>query len=221
MNAADIAILAVLALSMLFGLMRGFVAEVLSLLCWVAAFWVAWAFGQDVASFYGAWLHEPAACIVAGYVTCFLGVLIVGALVGWAMRRLMSNGGLRSGDRFLGTLFGFARGLLLVTFAVLMLGFTAVPREAAWWRQSALMPAFENGAGWFARALPPEVTHYLEIGGKTLPALSEVPISAVQKAVRQSGMPAAAGSVPPPAAATSGRAAGHGPGHRMWDNSAP
>jgi membrane protein required for colicin V production len=221
MNAADIAILAVLALSMLFGLMRGFVGEVLSLLCWVAAFWVAWAFGQDVASFYGAWLREPAACIVAGYVTCFLGVLIVGALVGWAMHRLMSGGGLRSGDRFLGMLFGFARGLLLVTFGVLMLGFTAVPREAAWWRQSALMPAFQDGAGWFARALPPEVTHYLEIGGKTLPALSEAPISPIQKAVQQSGTPATAGSAAPPAAARSGRAAGHGPGHRMWDNSAP
>ena len=210
MNAADIAILAVLALSMLFGLMRGFVSEMLSLVCWAAAFWVAWAFGQDVASFYGGWLHEPAACIAAGYITCFLGVLIVGALVGWTMRRLMSGGGLRGGDRFLGTLFGFVRGLLLVTFAVLMLGFTAVPREAAWWRQSTLMPAFENGAGWFARALPPEVTRYLEIGGRTLPALSQVPISAVQQAARKSGTPATAGSTSPPAAATPGRAAGHG-----------
>lgn len=213
MNAADIAILAVLALSMLFGLVRGFVSGALSLVCWVAAFWVAWMFGHDVALFYGNWLHEPAACIVAGYVTCFLGVLIIGALVGWAMRKLMNGGGLRGGDRFLGMLFGFVRGLLLVTFAVLMLGFTAVPREAAWWRQSTLMPAFENGAGWFARALPPEVTHYLEIGGKTLPALSQVPISAVRQAARQLGTPATAGSASPPAAATSGRATRHGPNH--------
>jgi membrane protein required for colicin V production len=185
MNAADLAILAVLALSTLFGLMRGFVGEVLSLACWIAAFWVAWAFGAQVAQFYGGWLHEPTARIVAGYATCFAGVLIVGALAGWGLRKLMNVSGLRGGDRFLGMLFGLARGVLLVTFVVLMLGFTAAPREAAWWRQSTLLPAFEDGAGWFARQLPPQVNRYLELGGQSLPALSGAPISAVQRAARQ------------------------------------
>ncbi|WHZ18865.1 MAG: Colicin V production protein [Rhodanobacteraceae bacterium] len=212
MNAADIAILAVLALSMLFGLLRGFVSEVLSLACWVAAFWAAWMFGDRIAAFYGAWVHEPTARLIAGYVTCFLGVLVIGALIGWAMRKLMDGGGLRGGDRFLGMLFGLARGMVLVTFVVLMLGFTALPREAAWWRQSVLLPPFENGAGWVAQALPPEVTHYLEIGGKTLPALSQVPISAVEAAARHLAHPGASGTMAPPAAATTGRAAGHGPG---------
>jgi membrane protein required for colicin V production len=206
MNAADIAILAVLALAMLFGLMRGFVGEVLSLLCWVAAFWVAWAFGDRVAQFYGHWLSEPTARLIAGYVTCFLGVLVVGSLVGWAVRRLMSRGGLRGGDRLLGMLFGFAQGVLFVTFAVLMLGFTAVPRQAAWWRQSMLLPAFEDGAGWLAESLPPEVTRYLAIGGQALPALSHVPISEVQQAARRLDPAAAV----PASTAGSGRAGGHG-----------
>ncbi len=210
MNAADIAILAVLALSTLFGLMRGFVSEVLSLACWIAAFWVAWAFGDRVAQVYEGWLHEPTARIMAGYATCFVAVLILGALAGWALRKLMDVGGLRTGDRFLGMLFGLARGLLLVTFVVLMLGFTAAPREAAWWRQSALLPAFANGAGWFARQLPPEVDHYLEIGRQSLPALSDAPISAVRRTARQMVDPAAAGSVAPPASSASSRALGHG-----------
>jgi membrane protein required for colicin V production len=201
MNAADILILAVLALSLLFGLWRGFVISVLSLLCWIAAFWVAWAFGDRVAAFYGGFLQQPAACLIAGYLTCFLGVLIVGALLGWMVRKLMEHGGLGGGDRFLGMLFGLARGLLLVTFAVLMLGFTAAPRAAPWWRQSELLPAFENGATWFAARLPPEVTRYLEIGGKSLPALPQVPISAVKKAAGQLAEPAAS--------STSSRAPGH------------
>jgi membrane protein required for colicin V production len=201
MNAADILILVVPALSMLFGLWRGFVISVLSLLCWIAAFWVAWAFGDRVAGFYGRFLQEPAACLIAGYLTCFLGVLVVGALLGWMVRKLIDRGGLGGGDRFLGMLFGLARGLLLVTFAVLMLGFTAVPREAAWWRQSMLLPAFENGATWFAGRLPPDVTRYLEIGGKSLPALPRIPISPGEKA---------AGPLAEPAApSTSGRAPRH------------
>lgn len=213
LNAADILILAVIALSMLFGLLRGFVAEVLSLACWVAAFWAAWAFGDKVATFYAPYLHERTAAIIAGYVTCFLGVLIVGALIGWVVHKLMRHGGLRGGDRFLGMLFGLARGLLLVTFVVLMLGFTALPREAGWWRRSTLLPGFENGAAWVARALPPEVTHYLEIGGKSLPALSEVPISTVRREARRLVNPAAAGTVAPAASSSDGRAAGHGPAH--------
>lgn len=213
MNAADIAILAVLALSTLFGLMRGFVGEVLSLACWIAAFWVAWAFGAQVAQFYGGWLHEPTARIVAGYATCFAGVLIVGALAGWGLRKLMNVSGLRGGDRFLGMLFGLARGVLLVTFVVLMLGFTAAPREAAWWRQSTLLPAFEDGAGWFARQLPPQVNRYLELGGQSLPALSEAPISAVQRAARQMVDPGVAGSAALPASSASSRAIKPGPKH--------
>ncbi|HEX7369345.1 MAG TPA: CvpA family protein [Rhodanobacteraceae bacterium] len=207
MNAADIAILAVLALSMLFGLMRGFVSEVLSLLCWVAAFWVAWAFGHQVALFYGTWLKNPTACIIAGYVTCFLGVIIVGALIGWLLHKLMNRGGLRGGDRFMGMLFGFVRGALLVTFVVLMLGFTAIPREAAWWRQSQLLPPFEHGAGWVAQSLPPDVTRYLEIGGKALPALSRIPISALHRVA----VPAGPGSTAAPATTAPERAEEHGP----------
>lgn len=210
MNTADILILAVLALSMLFGLWRGFVGEVLSLVCWVAAFWAAWMFGDRIAAFYGDWLQQPAARIIAGYVTCFLGVLAVGALLGWMARKLMDHGGLRGGDRFLGMLFGLARGLVLVTFVVLMLGFTALPRETVWWRQSLLLPVFENGAGWVAQALPPEVTHYLEIGGKSLPALSGVPISTLQRAVDGLAVPAGAATAPT-AASASARATGHDP----------
>lgn len=213
MNAADIAILAVLALSMLFGLVRGFVSEVLSLVCWVAALWVAWAFGDEVAGFYSGWLHNPVACIVAGYVTCFVGVLIVGAVTGWVVHRLMSHGGLRGGDRFLGLLFGLARGVLLVTFAVLMLGFTMVPAKAAWWRQSTLLPTFETAAGWVAQALPPAVTRYFESGGRSLPVLSRAPISDLRHAARRLADPAS-GSTAPAAAGTAGRAVEHGSRHR-------
>jgi membrane protein required for colicin V production len=211
MNTADIVILAVLALSTLFGLMRGFIREVLSLVCWIAAFWVAWAFGDRVAQLYGGWLDDPAARIVAGYVTCFAGVLVAGTLAGWILRTLVKVGGLGGGDRFLGMLFGLARGLLLVTFVVLMLGFTTAPRDAAWWRQSTLLPAFSNGAGWIAARLPPEVNRYVGTGWQSLPALSGVPISAMQRVARQVADPAVAGSTAAPASGASSRAVGHGP----------
>ena len=208
MNAADLVILAVLALSMVIGLVRGLVGEVLSLVRWIAAFWVAAVFGAPVGGIYGQWLHAPAERIVAGSITCFVGVLIVGGLLAWAMRRMLTWSGLRLGDSFLGMVFGLARGLLLVTFVVLMLGFTPVPREADWYQRSVLLPAFQDGAGWLAGALPAEVTCYMEIGGKSLSAIPSVPISTVEQAARRLARPVAA---PPAPAGTSGHAAGHDP----------
>ena len=208
MNVADIVILAVLLVSVLIGLMRGLVGEVLSLARWIAAFWIAFVFGAQVGEIYGQWLHEPAERIVAGSITCFVGVLIVGGLIAWAVRRMITWSGLRLGDSFLGMAFGLARGLLLVTFVVLMLSFTPVPREVAWYQQSTLLPAFQNGATWLAGALPAEVTHYMEVGGKSLPAAHTIPISTVEQAARQLAHP---GTPSPAAAGTAGHDAGHGP----------
>lgn len=204
MNVADIVILGILLISVLIGLFRGLVGEVLSLLRWIAAFWIAAVFGAQVGQLYSPWLHSPEARIVAGSITCFVAVLIVAALVMWLLRRVLSFSHLRVGDSLFGMLFGLARGLLLVTFGVLMLGFTPVPRQAAWWQQSLLLPQFENGATWLAGALPPEVTHYLEIG-KSLPAVPKIPISTWEQAARQL-QPVAQ----PAAAASTAHAAGHG-----------
>ena len=210
MNVADIVILAVLLVSVLIGLMRGLVGEVLSLVRWIAAFWIASVFGAQVGELYGPWLNEPAERIVAGSITCFVGVLVIGGLITWGVRRLIKYSGLGLGDSFLGMAFGLARGLLLVTFVVLMLSFTPVPREAAWYRQSTLLPSFQNGAAWLAGALPAEVTHYMEVGGKSLPAVPRAPISTVEQAARQLAHP---GAPSPAAAGTTGHDAGHGPTH--------
>jgi membrane protein required for colicin V production len=210
MNVADIVILAVLLVSVLIGLVRGLVGEVLSLARWIAALWIASVFGAQVGGIYGAWLNEPAERIVAGSITCFVGVLIIGGLVTWGVRRLVKYSGLGFGDSLLGMMIGQDRGLMLVTFVVLMLGFTPVPREAAWYQQSTLLPAFQDGAAWLAGALPPEVTRYMEAGGKALPAVPHVPISTVEQAARRLTHP---GAPPPAAASTTGHDAGHGPTH--------
>ena len=191
MNIADYVILAILALSVLLGLMRGFVAEVISLACWIAAFWVAWLFGHAVADWYARWLHEEIARIVAGYMTCFLGVLMLGAIVGWIMRKLVQGGGLSGGDRLLGMLFGFARGALVVVVAVWMLAFTPASAEP-WWRRSTLLPQFAQGAGWLSDHMPADVAQYmrngvqvLHQGAQALPKLPDVPTS-----VPRIGLPA-------------------------------
>ena len=188
MDNADIVILAILALSILFGLWRGFVAEVLSLVCWVAAFWVAWMFGDAVAGWYGQWLHQPVARIIAGYLTCFLGVLVVGALLGWLLRKLIRGTGLSGPDRMLGMMFGLVRGVLLIFVIVLVIDLTPMA-AAPWWQHSQLVPQFSQGAGWLSAQLPPEASRYMQSGEealqtarKTLPTVPGAPISLPHRA---------------------------------------
>jgi membrane protein required for colicin V production len=163
MNWADYVIVGVLALSVMIGLWRGFIGEVLALAVWGVAIWVAWAFGPPVAASLTA-VSLPSARIVLGYALCFIAVLIAGAIAGWLMRQLVAGSGLSGTDRLLGAVFGLARGLALVTLVVLLLGFTPVPRDP-WWRQSRLLPSFQQGAQWASAHMPAEVTQYLDLHG--------------------------------------------------------
>lgn len=161
MNWADYCIIAALGLSVLMGLWRGFIGEAIALACWVLAFWVAWTFGAQLAAQFTS-ITLPSARLVLGYAICFIGVLIAGALVGFLMRKLIAGSGLSGSDRMLGMVFGLIRGLAIVTITVLILKFTPLPQDP-WWKESKLLPTFENAAKWLSTKLPPEVTHYLDL----------------------------------------------------------
>jgi membrane protein required for colicin V production len=171
MNWADYTILAVLALSVLMGLWRGFIGEVLALLCWILAFWVAWMFGPPLADHFSASISTPSVRVLLAYVVCFVTVLIAGAIVAFLMRKLVEGSGLSGSDRLLGMVFGLVRGFALVTLVVLLMGFTPFRRDP-WWNESRLLPNFEVGARWLGDRLPSEVAKYLEpVENMTKPVL--------------------------------------------------
>lgn len=176
MNWADYTILAVLGLSVLVGLWRGLISEVMALACWAAAFWVAWTFGDRLAEAFTS-IEVPSVRLMLGYGICFIAVLIFGALVTFLVRKLVDGSGLSGTDRLLGMFFGLARGMLLVVLAVLMLGFTPFPRDA-WWHESRLLPSFQNGAEWLAAKLPDTVTKHLDFKG----VLERLPLPPVKPA---------------------------------------
>ena len=163
MTWADYCIIATLGLSVLMGLVRGFIGEVLALAGWVLAFWFAWQFGAAVAARMTA-IEQPSIRLLLGYGLCFLLVLLAGGIVNLLMRKLVSGSGLSGSDRLLGMVFGLARGLALVTIVVLLLGFTPLPRDP-WWHRSQLLPVFQGYAQWLSARLPPEALRYLDLRG--------------------------------------------------------
>jgi len=186
-NWTDYIIIGVLGLSVMVGLWRGLVSEILSLAIWVAAFWVAWVFGPVLAVRLEPLVHTPALRIIGAYVLCFVVVLVLGALLRFVVQRLIYGIGLGGLDRLLGAVFGLARGVLLVTLAVFLVGFTTFTREP-WWQQSILLPYFRQAAVWLEQRTPADVGKYLH-PERVLPrlqALAQDPILGLHPAAAAS-----------------------------------
>jgi membrane protein required for colicin V production len=156
MTVFDFAVLAAIAASLLLGLWRGVVSEVLALLAWVAAFFVARAAAPTVSPMFGRFTHEAVMQYVVAFVAVFVGTLVLFAIGRMLMASLVRAVGLGWADRLLGMLFGIGRGLLVVLVAVLLGGLTPLPREE-WWREALLAPPLETavvaGKPWLPRAV--------------------------------------------------------------------
>ncbi len=139
----DIVILIVVLLSALIGLARGLVAEVLSLASWTLAFILA----LYLAPVLGERLSDDLANtrLVIGFAVVFVTVLIIGAIVQWLVGKLVESSSLTGTDRFLGFLFGSARGVLVCIVALIVL--RPFAEDTDWWQASLIRPelaAFEE-----------------------------------------------------------------------------
>ncbi|QWT20974.1 CvpA family protein [Bacillus sp. NP157] len=159
-NWADYAILAVLFISVLIGLARGLISEVLSLVIWVAAFWLAWALGPHVAEMLSGSVSNGTARAAIGYGVVFVSVLVIGGIIRFLISRLVASTGLGGTDRLFGMLFGLLRGVLIVSLVVFMLGFTPLPNDP-WWRESAMLRQFSGPAEWIGQQIPANVRDYM------------------------------------------------------------
>lgn len=164
MTALDWVLLAIVAISALLGLMRGFVAVVLSLVAWTLAGAVAYLFGGDAAAVLSDSTDPGMGYVLGGYVLCFGSVLVAVKLLSWFVRRLLESVGLSGLDRGLGLAFGLLRGALFACVLVLLMGFTSLPGDAQW-RRSQTIPVFEPGARWLRDMLPTAIAQQVSFEG--------------------------------------------------------
>lgn len=157
MTPFDYLVLGVIALSMLFGIWRGVVSEILALVAWIVAFFAARAFAAPAGDLVANGMADPAWRQASGFIAVFVGVLVLFTLGRWLLSLLLKAVGLRPLDRLLGALFGLARGVLVVWIAVLLGGLTPLPQQA-WWSQARLAPPLETAVLAAKPWLPPELS---------------------------------------------------------------
>ena len=166
----DYAILAVVGISGVISLMRGFLREALSLIGWIAAFWVAIAFSGEAATLIEAHVSAPSVRHAIAFAVLFVGVLLLSGVVLHLMGLLVEKTGLSGTDRTLGILFGVLRGVVIVGLLVLLAGLTPLPRDP-WWSRSVFLPHFERVANEIRAFLPLDIQERIRFG----PALGTEP----------------------------------------------
>jgi membrane protein required for colicin V production len=132
MTALDYVFLAIMVISIGLGWWRGFVYELISLLAWIAAYFVARLFVTEVTEYVPDVVTSNATRTAIAYSCLFILTMIAGGIVAWLLSKLVRFAGLGLMDGFMGSLFGLLRGMLLVMLLVLLAGFTDLPKKPFW-----------------------------------------------------------------------------------------
>jgi membrane protein required for colicin V production len=137
----DYVLLAVVLISVMVGLLRGFIKEVLSLLIWVVVFGVALWFFPVVSGYMQHVTDKPDVQYTAAIIVLCLAALVLGVLLHFLVMMMVSESEFSAGNRILGAVFGLVRGGLFAVILVLILAIAGLNEDPVW-HDSKTLPFF-------------------------------------------------------------------------------
>lgn len=167
----DYVIIAIIVLSILTGLFRGFFKELIALCVWILAIWCGLTYAQFIST---QWLaphiQDKTACLALAFVLIIVCVLLAGGLVNALLSFLLHRTGLSGTDRILGMGFGFTRGVFIVALLMLIVKMTALPYQQ-YMEKSYLYAKFDPVVNWLYGMAPNFIKQMQSIEGNKEPEL--------------------------------------------------
>ncbi|WP_292442869.1 CvpA family protein [Methylibium sp.] len=160
MSWIDWAFLSVVVLSVVVGVVRGLMYEVMSLLGWVLAYVAAHAFGRVLAPAIPVGSPGSGLNLAVSFAAVFIGTLIVWNLLSWLLKKLVQASPLNPLDRVLGAVFGLLRGGLIGLAVATAVNLTPLA-ESATWRGSHSAAGLREVLSGLRPLLPDEVARHL------------------------------------------------------------
>ena len=136
----DWVIVGVLGISTLISIRRGFVKEAVSLVTWIAAVLIARLFAGQFTVVLAPYIETEVLRLGASYLFLFIPTLMLGGMVNYLVGEFVRMTGLSGLDRSLGTIFGFARGGVIVLAIVALMHYVLPVEEDDWYQQSRFIP---------------------------------------------------------------------------------
>jgi len=153
----DYVVIGIVVASLVLGLWRGVVGELIALAAWVLACFAAYHFGGEVGqALFSSSIGDAGLRGLAGCAVVFVGVLVVMAIGRLAASGMIKALGMGVSDRLLGLVFGVARGVLIAMVLVAVGGMTSAPKQP-WWSNAMLAQPMEIAVMAVLPWLPPDV----------------------------------------------------------------
>ncbi len=143
----DYVILGIVGLSILTGVFRGFVKELIALCVWALGIWLAFSYSQQLVPKLQPYVQDKTASVVIAFIAILLGTLVVGGIVNALLSFILQRSGLSGTDRLLGLVFGFARGMFIVALVILVVKMTSIP-DTEYRQHSYLYARFDPIVNW-------------------------------------------------------------------------
>jgi len=197
-NWVDYVFLAIFIISAVGGLLRGGVREIISLITWIAAFVIAGLFAKPLALAFSSSDSAQSAITQASsgvanmatsgqvsmlalgvsFTALFFGTILVGALIGFLLNRVVEGAGISIFNRLFGVVFGLGRGYLISLLIVFIVQLSPVS-EQAYWLESSMVKTFQPAVKWLADKVQPNMESFKSKMGQTLDKIT----SGVENAV--------------------------------------
>lgn len=149
----DLTIIAIIGLSIITGLVRGFVKEFIALCVWIMAIWLAFKYSASLDPFLQKYIQDQTVRKVTGFVAILVATLILGGIVNALLSFILKKSGLSGTDRILGMGFGFLRGVFIVALIMVVLRMTSMPYEQ-YSNDSRLYAKFDPVVVWLYDLMP-------------------------------------------------------------------
>lgn len=182
MNSIDLAILAIMGISCIFGFIRGFTREILGLFTWAGAAAATYFTVPMAGAVARANIANP---MIADGVTSFvlfIAFLIIFSIVSGVISNSVRESNLGGVDRSLGFAFGILRAALLICLAeIAMSTIVARSNQAAVIEQARFTPMIRRCADSLIVYMPDKIQEFI------LVQADKAVTSAVQNQLKQSG----------------------------------
>lgn len=156
----DAILVAIMLVSALLAMVRGFSREVLSIVSWVAAAAAAFFFYKPLTPYAAEYISSDTIAMAVSAAVIFIVTLIIVSFITLKIADFIIDSRVGAVDRVLGFIFGAVRGLLLVVVAMLFFNWLAPENQPQWIATAKSKPFLDDLGQQLVAALPenPEQT---------------------------------------------------------------
>ena len=161
-SAYDWIVLVVLVASLLMGVMRGMINELVSLGSWFGAVLTARLGAEPLAKMFEHSMQNSALRMGLSFILIFFVSLILIRWIGRLLSKAAREVGLRSLDRLLGAVFGLVRALTILMVLVILAALTGL-NEQPDWKHAVLTGPLERLTAYALPLLPKAVAERVHL----------------------------------------------------------